>query len=136
MMTTRRQLGSPLKSLVMLWLTFANFLDPRSNKCLCGLELGVGWGGCCWGMVSSFKESYSMSDADCVMLVKHLVNSVSLSQAPFVFLPESFKSYLKEDLQAMPRNILQDRAKKEPLWLNQRVPFWVQVDSCVQAIVF
>ncbi|CAJ1382321.1 unnamed protein product [Effrenium voratum] len=58
-------------------------------------------------------ESYSMSDADCVMLVKHLVNSVSLSQAPLVFLPESFSSYLKEDLQAMPRNILQDRAKKE-----------------------
>ncbi|CAJ1415143.1 unnamed protein product, partial [Effrenium voratum] len=68
-----------------------------------------------WKPIEIPGESYSMSDADCVMLVKHLVNSVSLSQAPLVFLPESFSSYLKEDLQAMPRNILQDRGRSLPL---------------------
>ena len=59
------------------------------------------------------KEHYQQHGNDCVMLVKHLVNSESLSQPPFTFLPADFLGRIQEPLKVLPRNAIQDRAKKE-----------------------
>ena len=61
------------------------------------------------------KENYPHAGNDCVLMVKHLVNSESLSQKPLVFLPASFEGLVKQPLQALPRNLIQERAKKELL---------------------
>ncbi len=52
------------------------------------------------------------------MLVKRYVNSFELSQQPLVLLPTSFKSMLREPLEALPRNLLTERTKKELLNLK------------------
>ncbi|CAK9057168.1 unnamed protein product [Durusdinium trenchii] len=58
-------------------------------------------------------ETYDKSDNDCVLLLKHLVNSESLSQPPLIVLPEAFRSRLQQPVKVLPRNLLADRAKKE-----------------------
>ena len=47
------------------------------------------------------------------MLVKRYVNSYELSQEPMVFLPSDFKAFMREELEALPRNLITDRTKKE-----------------------
>eukprot|EP00435_Cladocopium_sp_Y103_P059149 s248_g21.t1 len=58
-------------------------------------------------------EKYEKLANDCILLVKHLVNSESLSQAPFCLLPAEFQKYMKDGLAAQPRNLVADRARKE-----------------------
>lgn len=69
----------------------------------------------CSDILTSTQETYAHKDNDCVLLVKHLANSNSLSQAPITFLPAEFFGKLVQSLQVLPRNALQDRAKKEQL---------------------
>eukprot|EP00913_Durusdinium_trenchii_P006545 g6148.t1 len=59
------------------------------------------------------KEDYKHCDTDCILLVKHLVNSQSLSQPPLTLLPAEFLKKIQQELESLPRNILSDRAKKE-----------------------
>ena len=61
------------------------------------------------------QEDYSHDASDCILLVKHLVNSASLSQTPMVLLPTSFQKLLKKQVEALPRKLIADRAKKELL---------------------
>lgn len=62
---------------------------------------------------SQSKEDYKHCDTDCILLVKHLVNSQSLSQPPLTLLPAEFLKKIQQELESLPRNILSDRAKKE-----------------------
>ncbi|CAJ1336707.1 unnamed protein product, partial [Effrenium voratum] len=66
-----------------------------------------------WAPVEIPGENYTHSPEDCVLLVKHLVNSESLSQHPLILLPAAFGEYLKKPLTTLPRNLIADRAKKE-----------------------
>lgn len=59
------------------------------------------------------QETYTQNPDDCIMLVKRYVNSYELSQEPMVFLPSDFKAFMREGLEALPRNLLTDRTKKE-----------------------
>ena len=67
--------------------------------------------------LSQLKESYPHLPNDCILLVKHLVNSESLSQSPLTLLPASFQDKVKVGVQALPRNLIADRARKEQLGL-------------------
>lgn len=71
------------------------------------------------------EEKYDVNDNDCILLVKHLVNSESLSQKPMTLLPVAFASRLTSPLEALPRNLLSDRAKKESFF-----SMWVRLFSC------
>ncbi|CAK9049340.1 Uncharacterized protein SCF082_LOCUS27352 [Durusdinium trenchii] len=66
-----------------------------------------------WVPVEIPGEDYPHDASDCVLLVKHLVNSPSLSQSPLVLLPASFQKLLKKPLEALPRKLVADRARKE-----------------------
>ena len=68
--------------------------------------------------LTSNDEVYNCSETDCVLLVKQLVNSESLSQPPTVCLPGDFGKRLKAPLEGLPRNLVSDRAKKEFLFLD------------------
>lgn len=59
------------------------------------------------------KEDYPFHPDDCILLVKYLVNSQSLSQPPLAALPVKFAERLIKNLESLPRNLLSDRAKKE-----------------------
>ncbi|CAE7309180.1 unnamed protein product, partial [Symbiodinium sp. CCMP2456] len=56
---------------------------------------------------------YDAQDGDCILLVKHLTNSGSLSQPPLTILPASFAKRLEKPLEVLPRNLLAERARKE-----------------------
>ncbi|CAK9059857.1 Uncharacterized protein SCF082_LOCUS31634 [Durusdinium trenchii] len=66
-----------------------------------------------WSPTEIPDEVYNCSETDCVLLVKQLVNSESLSQPPTVCLPGDFGKRLKAPLEGLPRNLVSDRAKKE-----------------------
>ncbi|CAK8991492.1 Uncharacterized protein SCF082_LOCUS2681 [Durusdinium trenchii] len=66
-----------------------------------------------WKPTEIPKEDYKHCDTDCILLVKHLVNSQSLSQPPLTLLPAEFLKKIQQELESLPRNILSDRAKKE-----------------------
>ncbi|CAK8991031.1 unnamed protein product [Durusdinium trenchii] len=66
-----------------------------------------------WAPQEIPKESYPHLPNDCILLVKHLVNSESLSQSPMTLLPASFQDKVKVGVQALPRNLIADRARKE-----------------------
>ena len=59
------------------------------------------------------KEDYAFHPDDCILLVKYLVNSQSLSQPPLAALPVKFAERLIKNLESLPRNLLSDRAQKE-----------------------
>ena len=61
------------------------------------------------------EEDYEHNGHDCILLVKHLTNSESLSQRPLTLLPAHFAKMLEKPLEVLPRNLLSDRAKKELL---------------------
>jgi len=63
--------------------------------------------------MDSNEEDYPHDGADCILLLKHLVNSESLSQQPLTLLPSSFAAKLVKPLVSLPRNLLSDRAQKE-----------------------
>eukprot|EP00438_Fugacium_kawagutii_P015208 Skav213594 [mRNA] locus=scaffold77:75291:78931:+ [translate_table: standard] len=58
-------------------------------------------------------ETYPHAEADCILLVKHLVNSECLSQKPLTFAPFDFVQKITEPLASLPRNLLSERARKE-----------------------
>ena len=53
------------------------------------------------------------SPHDCILLVKHLTNSSSLSQRPMTFLPASFAGRLEKPIAVLSRNLLEERAVRE-----------------------
>ena len=59
------------------------------------------------------QETYEKRPNDCILLVKHLVNSESLSQPPLVLLPADFQKYIQHPVEALPLNLIADRARKE-----------------------
>ena len=59
------------------------------------------------------QETYEKRPNDCILLVKHLVNSESLSQPPLVLLPAEFQKYIQHPVEALPLNLIADRARKE-----------------------
>ncbi|CAK9117620.1 unnamed protein product, partial [Durusdinium trenchii] len=80
-----------------------------------------------WVPVEIPGEDYPHDASDCVLLVKHLVNSPSLSQSPLVLLPASFQKLLKKPLEALPRKLVADRARKEfrkTADLVEKEPWW------------
>jgi len=74
------------------------------------------------------QEDYKHHPSDCILLVKHLVNSPSLSQSPMVLLPMEFHKLLKKGVEALPRKLIADRAKKE--FLNRT---YLQQENELQA---
>ncbi|CAL1129947.1 unnamed protein product, partial [Cladocopium goreaui] len=66
-----------------------------------------------WAPMEIPGEDYPHDGADCILLLKHLVNSESLSQQPLTLLPSSFAAKLVKPLVSLPRNLLSDRAQKE-----------------------
>ncbi|CAL1166531.1 unnamed protein product [Cladocopium goreaui] len=66
----------------------------------------------CWRFIRR-AEDYPFHPDDCILLVKYLVNSQSLSQPPLAALPVKFAERLIKNLESLPRNLLSDRAKKE-----------------------
>ena len=66
---------------------------------------------------NSPEEDYQHSPDDCIVLLKYLVNSESLSQPPVTFVPAAFVQKCTTGLAALPRNLLSERARKEFLSL-------------------
>ena len=61
------------------------------------------------------EVQYEPHEDDCILLVKHLVNSESLSQSPMTVLPAMALSKLVQPLEMLPRNLISERARKELL---------------------
>ena len=54
----------------------------------------------------SAQEDYVHNPSDCILLVKHLCNSASLSQRPITLLPTTFAKLLEKPVGVLPRNLL------------------------------
>lgn len=78
-----------------------------------------------WGLsgFANIQEDYPHAEDDCILLVKYLVNSESLSQKPLTFLPAHFVQKLTKPLACLPRNLLSERARKELLVGNNLLMF-------------